>query len=97
MAKGRKVPETVIDPNNPAWSVAHQFEHLVNAAKIAKLGNRGESFSWIMHAAYITAETADQINEIMTNAQSALENPLPDQDDEILQAIAYPDDTALTA
>jgi hypothetical protein len=97
MSKGRNVPEQPIDPYNPAWSVAHQFDHLVKAAKIAFLGQRGEAFSWIMHAAAVTAETDDQANEIMVNARRALANPLPGQDDEILQSIAYPPSEALSA
>jgi hypothetical protein len=88
MSKGRKVPELEYDPDNPAWSVAHQFDHLVKAAQIAYLGRRGESFSWIMHAAFLTAETQEQISEIVVNARKALEEPLPGQDDEILRSIA---------
>lgn len=97
MTTGRKVPEQSTDPNNPAWSVAHQFEHLVTAAKIAYLGRRGESFSWIMYAAFLTAETQEQAAEIMVNARKALEEPLPGQDNEVLQMIAYPEDTTLAA
>lgn len=77
-----------IDEDNPAFSVAHQFDHLVKAAQIAWLGRRGESFSWIMHAAFLTAETHDQAEEIIVNARAALRDPLPDQDDELLQSIA---------
>lgn len=95
--KGRNAPEQAIDPNNPAWSVAHQFEHLVKAAQIAFLAQRGETFSWIMYAAFLTAETKEQATEIVVNARKALEEPLPGQDDDVLGMIAYPSSEVLSA